>query len=138
MSPSIVERYKSTLLILGIVIFIAGCLYMQVCKSCVDSYHNPEDKTLVLYRGHRHSAQRCLPSRGLAPHRVAPLVIEIILVKQLSLDARPASSWPRQSSPGIRMSGSCCGVPWHPDVRVTNSPSFMFADHGAHEYHVLL
>ena len=48
MSPSIVERYKSTLLILGIVIFIAGCLYMQVCKSCVDSYHNPGGQMPVL------------------------------------------------------------------------------------------
>ena len=73
MSPSIVERYKSTLLILGIVIFIAGCLYMQVCKSCVDSYHNPEDETLVLYSGNQHSAPRCLPARGLASYPVAPL-----------------------------------------------------------------
>ena len=57
------EKDKSTLPILGIMIFIAACLYMRVYKGCVDSYHGPEAETLVLYWG-KCTAARLVHCRG--------------------------------------------------------------------------
>merc|ERR1719428_2667538 len=83
--PSIVEKYKSAVLISGLVTFIAAYHYIRIFNSWVDSYHYPGQNAWAgdtpgrpNSKGEapppgadRDSVQRRLPLHGLAPHGAA-------------------------------------------------------------------
>merc|ERR1719310_692682 len=102
--PSIVEKYKSAVLISGLVTFIAAYHYIRIFNSWVDSYHYPGGDTLVMYGGHGDRAEPGRPVLTGTPFNDAyrymdwlltvPLLLtEILLVMKLEPDAFSSKAW---------------------------------------------
>merc|ERR1719217_858716 len=102
--PSIVEKYKSAVLISGLVTFIAAYHYIRIFNSWVDSYHYPGGDTLVMYGGHGVDAQPGHPRLTGTPFNdayrymdwlltVPLLLIEIILVMNLPKEEANSKCW---------------------------------------------
>jgi len=102
--PSIVEKYKSAVLISGLVTFIAAYHYIRIFNSWVDSYHYPGGDTLVMYGGHGDRAEPGRPVLTGTPFNdayrymdwlltVPLLLIEIILVMNLPKEEANSKCW---------------------------------------------
>ena len=102
--PSIVEKYKSAVLISGLVTFIAAYHYIRIFNSWVDSYHYPGGDTLVMYGGHGDRAEPGRPVLTGTPFNdayrymdwlltVPLLLIEIILVMTLTPEESNKQCW---------------------------------------------
>merc|ERR1712182_14421 len=102
--PSIVEKYKSAVLILGLVTFIAAYHYIRIFNSWVDSYHYPAVTDKDMYGGHGDRAEPLRPVLTGTPFNdayrymdwlltVPLLLIEIILVMQLSPEESNRQCW---------------------------------------------
>merc|ERR1712139_12119 len=63
--PSVSERYKTALIISGLVTFIAAYHYIRIFNSWVDAYHYPNYQQMDDYLNHRIREGR--PVHGPAP-----------------------------------------------------------------------
>ena len=102
--PSIVEKYKSAVLISGLVTFIAAYHYIRIFNSWVDGYRYPAVTNEDMYGGHGDRAEPGRPVLTGTPFNdayrymdwlltVPLLLIEIILVMQLSPEESNRQCW---------------------------------------------
>merc|ERR1719207_493299 len=102
--PSIVEKYKSAVLISGLVTFIAAYHYIRIFNSWVDGYRYPAVTNEDMYGGHGDRAEPGRPILTGTPFNdayrymdwlltVPLLLIEIILVMQLSPEESNRQCW---------------------------------------------
>merc|ERR1712182_180333 len=102
--PSIVEKYKSAVLISGLVTFIAAYHYILIFNSWVDGYRYPAVTNEDMYGGHGDRAEPGRPILTGTPFNdayrymdwlltVPLLLIEIILVVQLSPEESNRQCW---------------------------------------------
>merc|ERR1719197_2182960 len=102
--PSIVEKYKSAVLISGLVTFIAAYHYIRIFNSWVDGYRYPAVTNEDMYGGHGDRAEPGRPILTGTPFNdayrymdwlltVPLLLIEIILVMKLSPEESNRKCW---------------------------------------------